>query len=259
MRYILFLPGAIFLLVIFFRVVLPLLKNPAWKRLIDDARYERSRENSGKSDLLLEKAIKKYASIGQVYLEYFLNYSDSSDLQKRFLLLLEGYKNTGDTVLGFFIGNTYLEEGDYINALNFLKQIEIVNYMKDKHIPLLAQLYYEEGDYNKASLEYEQFYRTVFNDKRPLNELLSEQSASDLILYSLIIHEAGGEWESVMSLIPKSSVHIESSWRDYLDQLQNQLKNLKPAITGINGDPGEFNRKRKLYYTSRINLIQSWL
>ena len=62
-----------------------------------------------------------------------------------------------------------------------------------------------------------------------------------------------------MSLIPKSSIHVESSWQDYLDQLQNQLKNLKPAITGINGDPGEFNRRRKLYYTSRINLIESWL
>jgi len=259
MRYILFLPGAIFLLVIFFRVVLPLLKNPAWKRLIDDARYERSRENFSKSDLLLEKAIKKYPSTGQVYLEYFLNYSDSSDLQKRFRLLLEGYKNTKDIVLAFFIGNTYLEEGDYINSLNFLTQKQVVNYMEDKHIPLLAQLYYEEGNYNKASLEYEQFYRTVFNDKRPLKEVLSEQSASDLILYSLIIHGMGGEWESVMSLIPKSSVHIESSWRDYLDQLQNQLKSLKPAITGIHGDPGEFNRKRELYYTSRINLIQSWL
>jgi len=259
MRYILFIPGALFLLVIFFRVVLPLLKNPVWKRLIDDARYERSKENFNKSDILLEKAIKKHPLIGQVYLEYFLNYSDSSDLQKRFLVLLEGYKNTGNTVLGFFIGNTYLEEGDYINALHFLEQKETVNHMKNKHIPLLAQLYYEEGDYEKAALEYEQFYRNVFNDKRPLKELLSEQSASDLILYSLIIHEAGGEWESVMSLIPKSSVHLESSWQDYLDQLQNKLKNLKPAITGINGDPGEFNRKRKLYYTSRINLIQSWL
>ena len=151
MRYILFLPGAIFLLVIFFRMVLPLIKNPAWKRLIDDARYERSKENSAKSDLLLEKAIKKYPSIGQVYLEYFLNYSDSADLQQRFLLLLEGYKNTKDIVLGFFIGNTYLEEGDYINALNFLKQNETVSYMMDKHIPLLAQLYYEEGEYEKAS------------------------------------------------------------------------------------------------------------
>ncbi len=259
MRYILFLPGAIFLLVIFFRVVLPLMKNPAWKRLIDDARYERSRENFSKSDLLLEKAIKKYASIGQVYLEYFLNYSDSANLQKRFLVLLEGYKKTADTVLGFFIGNTYLEDGDYINALNFLKQDEIVSYMIDKHIPLLAQLYYEESDYNKASLEYEQFYRTVFTDERPLNEILSEQSTSELILYALIIHDSGKDWKSIMSLIPKSSVHIESSWRDYLDQLQSQLKSLKPAITGINGDPGEFNRKRKLYYTSRINLIQSWL
>ena len=259
MRYILFLPGAIFLLVIFFRVALPLMKNPAWKRLIDDARYERSRENWSKSDLLLEKAIEKYASIGQVYLEYFLNYSDSANLQKRFLLLLEGYKKTGDTVLAFFIGNTYLEDGDYINALKFLKQKEIISYMEEKHIPLLAQLYYEEGDYNKASLEYEQFYRTVFNDKRPLNEMLSEQGASDLILYALISHDSDKDWKSIMSLIPKSSIHIESSWRDYMDKLQNQLKNLKPAVTGINGDPGEFNRKRKLYYTSRINLIQSWL
>ncbi|MDA3939308.1 MAG: hypothetical protein PF693_08375 [Spirochaetia bacterium] len=259
MRYILFLPGAIYVLVIFFRVVLPLIKIPAWKRLIDDARYERSKENSAKSDFLLEKAIKKYPSIGQVYLEYFLNYSDPSDLQKRFILLLKGYKTTEDPILGFFIGNTYLEEGDYINALYFLEQKEIINYMMDKHIPLLAQLYYEEGEYKKASLEYEQFYRTVFNDKRPLNELLSEQDASELILYALISHDSGKDWKSIMSLIPKSSIHVESSWQDYMDQLQNKLKKLKPALTGINGNPGEFNRKRKLYYTSRISLIQSWL
>ncbi len=259
MRYILFLPGAIFLLVIFFRVVLPLIKNPAWKRLIDDARYERSKKNSEKSDLLLNKAIKKSPSTGQVYLEYFLNYSDSADLQQRFTLLLKGYKNTKDIVLGFFIGNTYLEEGEYIKALHFLEQKEIVDYMKVKHIPLLAQLYYEEGEYKKASFEYEQFYRTVFNDDRPLNELLSEQGASELILYALIRHDSGEDWKSIMSLIPKSSIHIESSWQDYLDQLQNKLKELKPALTGINGNPGEFNRKRKLYYTSRINLIQSWL
>ena len=259
MRYILFLPGAIFLLVIFFRVVLPLIKNPAWKRMIDDAHYEMSKENSAKSDFLLEKAIKKYPSIGQVYLEYFLNYSDASDLQKRFLVLLEGYKNTKDIVLGFFIGNTYLEEGDFINALHFLEQKEIDNYMEAKHIPLLAQLYYEKGEYKKASFEYEQFYRTVFDDERPFNDLLSEQGASELILYALISHDSGGDWKLIMSLIPKSSIHVESSWQDYLDQLQSKLKNLKPAVSGIKGDPGEFNRKRKVYYTSRINLIQSWL
>lgn len=259
MRYILFLPGAIFLLVIFFRVILPLIRDPGWKHLIDDARYERSKENFNKSDILLEKAIKKYPLIGQVYLEHFLNYSNPSDLEKRFLILIEGYEKTKDAVLGFFIGNTYLEEGDYTNALTFLNKEETIKYMKDKHISLLSQLYYENGDYEKAALEYEQFYRDVFSDKRPLNELLSEQDASELILYALISSKSNGDWKSIMALIPKSSIHIQSSWRDYLVQLQTKLQNLKPAISGINGDPGEFNRKRKLYYTSRIDLIQSWL
>jgi len=72
MSKLLFLPGALFLLVILFRVVIPYFSVAAWKRLIDSALYHRSRGENVKSDILIDKALKKYPSQPEVYLDYFL-------------------------------------------------------------------------------------------------------------------------------------------------------------------------------------------
>ena len=255
----LFLPGALFLLVILFRVVIPQISTAPWKRLLDNARYHRHRKEMDKSDKLLEKAVLKYPERPEVYLEYFLNNSDSADLKKRFDIISAGYKKTGDPVLRFFIGSTYLEHGLFSDADRHLDNPGCREYMLSKGITLLPELYYEQGDYDKAETEFEDFYRRLYNDDRDFNELLSEMSPQDLIMIALIKKAAGEDYKTIMDFAPKTSVHSNMSWRDFLSVLHGKLNSLDPATIGIQGDAGEFNRKRREYFQSRIQLIESYL
>ncbi len=256
---ILFLPGALFLLVIFFRVVVPYISTAPWKRIIDSALYHRSRKEFDKSDALLDKAIAKYPKQPEVYLDYFLNYSHSENLKKRFEVLFEGYKITNDVILGFFIASTYLEHGMLSESEEILNSEKCREYMIQRSITLLPQLYYEKNDYKKAEEEFESFYLKLYEHEGSFEELLSELSPQDLLMLALIKKENGEDYEEIMNKAPKSSIHSDMSWQDLLSSLQEQLKNLKPAEISINGDPGEFNRRRREYFTSRIRLIQSYL
>lgn len=255
----LFLPGAIFLVVILFRVIIPNLKIAPWKRMIDDAAYHRHRDNFTKSDEIIEKAIRRFPDKPQVYLDFFLNHSDSSNLKQRFEVLMDGYAKTGDTILAFFIGSTYLEHGQYDKALEYLDTDECRNYMLKKGTTLIPEIYLGKKDFKKAEEEYIAFYSELYGKKDDLSDLLSEMSPQDLVLLALIKKEAGEEYNSIMDSAPKSSVHTNMSWVDLLKAFQDKLSNLKPAKTGIDGDAGEFNRKRREYFQSRIALIQSYL
>ena len=255
----LFLPGALFLLVILFRVVIPFVSTAPWKRLLDSARYHRQRKEMFKSDRLLEKAVEKYPDQPEVYLEFYLNYSESDNLKRRFEIIKKGFEITGDTVLGFFIGSTYLEHGHYTEAEKLLTSVEIRDYMIKKGITLLPELYYEQGNYQKAEAEFELFYRELYNDDRDFSELLKEMSPQDLMMLALIRKATGGDHFSIMAYAPKTSVHSNMSWRDLLSVLQDKLKALSPAVISITGDPGEFNRRRRDYFQSRIQLIESYL
>lgn len=55
----------------------------------------------------------------------------------------------------------------------------------------------------------------------------------------------------------KFSYHL--SWKDYLALLKEQFEELKPAVTGIMGGAGEFNRRRREYFQERIRLVESYL
>ena len=255
----LFLPGAIFLLVIFFRVVFPYISTAPWKRMLDSATYHRHREEFDKSDKFLEKAIVKYPDKPQVYLDYFLNHSDAPNLKKRFDILYSGYERTKDVILRFFIGSTYLEHGMFDKAGEFLDNPECREYMLQRGITLIPELYYELGQYEKAEQEYEAYYRELFKDERDFDKLLEELSPQDLIMLALIRREAGGNYLHVMGFAPKTSVHSDMSWRDLLSAYHDKLKNLKPAVTSITGDPGDFNKKRNQYFDKRIKLIESYL
>ncbi|MBN2048910.1 MAG: hypothetical protein JW760_00585 [Spirochaetales bacterium] len=257
--YLFLIPGALFLLVIFFRVVLPYLKNPRWKRLLDSARYERSREHEEKSDELLEKAILRFPQQPQVYIEYFLNHTDAGNIQRRVEILLQGYEETQDTALAFFLGNAYLEHGEFSTAGQYLNTPQCREYMVEHRIPLYAQLLYEEGHYEEAEKDFLDFYRRVFPSTDTQENVLDDLSAQELSLYVLILKAGGKDWRSVMDRVPKTSVHSDMGWKDYLSLLQDEQRKLKPAVTGINGDPAVFNRRRASYFSERIKLVQQYL
>ncbi|HAK45119.1 MAG TPA: hypothetical protein DCO79_04255 [Spirochaeta sp.] len=254
------LPGALFLLVIFFRVFVPHLKTAPWKRLIDSALYHRSRKETEKSDALLDKALNKFPMQPEVYLDYFLNYSEAENLKDRFEIISEGYRKTNDVILGFFIGSTYLEHGDLEKAKDLLNSDFCRNYMLEKGFTLLPELYYELGDYKKAEEEFEDFYRSLYDEYgNDFAETLEEMSPQDLIMLALIRKTSGTDYLSIMKHAPKSSIHSDMSWQDHLSDLQERLKKLNPASVGISGDPGVFNKRRKEYFSKRIQLIQSYL
>ncbi|MDC7227066.1 MAG: hypothetical protein PQJ61_09925 [Spirochaetales bacterium] len=255
----LFLPGALFLLVIFFRVVVPYISTAPWKRIIDSALYHRTRKEFDKSDALLKKAVTKYPKQPEVYLDYFLNFSGSENLKDRFEVITEGYKKTEDTILGFFIASTYLEHGLLSEAEALLDTEKCREYMLKKGITLLPQLYYEQKNYKKAEEEFKLFYRGLYHDEGDFEDILKEMSPQDLIMLALIKKDSGSDYLKIMGYAPKTSVHTDMSWHDLLASLHEQLKNINPAEIGITGDPGEFNRRRKEYFTSRIKLIESYL
>jgi len=256
--YLFLIPGGLFLLVVFFRAGLPYLKTPAWKRLIDSARYNRHMEKFEKSDEILEKALKKFPDRPEVYLEYFLNHSESTDLEKRVDVLRSGFERTGDTVLAFFLGNAHLENGDFETARRYIDTDDCRLYMIEHKIPLIAQVLYEEGRYQEAEEEFFSFYRRVFNASGT-DDVLEDLSAQELVLYVLILKARGGDWRSVMKRIPKTSFHSDMSWKDYLSMLQDEYRSLEPATTGIKGDPSEFNRRRNEFFRERISLVESYL
>ena len=255
----LFLPGALFLLVILFRVVIPYISTAPWKRLIDSALYHRSRKEYDKSDMLLQKAVSKYPGQPEVYLDYFLNYGDEGNLKDRFEILMKGYQITADRVLAFFIGSTYLEHGLFTEAEKYLSTEESRKYMLETGITLLPELYYEKGDYARAEEEYVDFYSGLYKNDRNFSDTLKEMSPKDLITLALIRKASDGDYMSIMNLAPKTSVHSGMSWRDLLTSLQEKFKSLNPAVSGITGDPGDFNRKRRDYFQTRIKLIESYL
>ncbi len=255
---ILFLPGGLFLLVIFFRVAMPAIKLPAWKRRLQKAQYERLRKNFDKSDRILSQALEKFPDRPDVYLEYFLVHSASEDLQHRFEVLRAGYERTKSADLAFFIGSAYLEEQMFDQAETYLSKEGVDNYIRNKKVPLLAQLYYEKAEFLRAEEEYLRFHRQL-GPRAGDDELLGALSAQDLCLLVLIRKALGADWRHTMSLVPKSSVHSDMSWKDYLSLLQEQYSKLKPATTGIQGDPGAFNRHRREFFQERIKLIESYL
>ena len=257
--YLFLIPGALFLLVVFFRVGLPFIKNPAWKRTIDNARYYRHMEKTEKSDTLLEKAVQKYPERPEVYAEYFLNHSNSRDLRQRMEVLLTGFGKTGDTALAFFIGNGYLENGDFESARRYLDTETCREYMIQRKIPSFAQLLYDEGRFEEAESEFLDFYRKVFRTSDTGPEILDDLSAQELALYILILKAQDKAWRGVMERIPRTSVHSDMGWKDYLALLKDEYGALRPAVTGISGDPSEFNRRRNEYFKERIKLVESFL
>ncbi len=256
---ILFLPGVLFLLVILFRVIVPLLKTPGWQRLLQQARYLRHKGEAERGDQLLQNAVEKYPQQPEVYLEYFLNHSNSKDLKGRFAILQKGFEQTKNRAIAFFIGSGYLEEGMFSEAAEYLEAPGCREYLLEKRIPLLPQFYYEQGDYKRARKEYLAFYRKVFTDVRDEEELLKLQSPQELILFALIQKSLDLSWGRTMALIPKKGVHADMSWKDYLALIKEQFEELKPAATGIRGDAGEFNRRRREYFEERISLVESYL
>ncbi len=257
--YLFLIPGALFLLVVFFRVGLPYLKSPAWKRMIDNARYYRHRENLDKSDALLEKAVGKFPDRPEVYTEYFLNHSQSSDLKMRMAVLVAGYERTEDTVLSFFLGNALFENGDFTEARKYLDTDACREYMIHLRVPLFAQLLYEENSFNEAEIEFLSFYNAVFHESNGSERILGDLSAQELTLYVLILKALKKDWRKVMNIVPRTSVHSDMGWKDYLSLLRDEYRDLKPAVTGISGDPSEFNRRRAVFYRERIKLVETYL
>lgn len=258
MNKLLYLPGLLFLLVIFFRVILPLLKTPGWKRSLDAARYERAKKNFP-SPIVLEKAVDKYTDQPAVYLEYYLNHSNAADLQNRFSVLLKGHERTHDTALAFFMGSAYLEEGDWERAEAILEQPDIKNYLSEKHIFLLPLLYMEKQDWQKAEEAFWDYHRINPQNIKARDESLCSMSAQDLLPLVLIQRARGKDWKQTMAILPIKSVHSDMSWNDYREQLVERLESLKEASTGIQGSPDRFNRRRRDFFNERLALVDEWI
>ncbi len=256
----LFLPGALFLGVILLRVVIPYISTAGWKRLLDSSRYAKFHKDFPKADKLLEKAVEKYPGQPEVYLEYFLNHSDTKNIAQRFSILKNGYEKTKDTALAFFLGSTYLEHGDFESAEFYLSSPECRAYMQARRLTLLPQLYYEQGRHTEAENEFIDFYSNLFGiAKKDFENSLDRLSPQELLTLAMIKKESGSDYSEILELAPKSSFHSDMSWKDLLQSLKESFNALEPAVTGINGDPGEFNRRRKDYYSRRIQLIESYL
>lgn len=259
MNKLLYLPGLLFLLVTFFRVLLPILKTPAWKRLIDSARYERVKKRPEKSDRLLLKAVEKFPDQPAVYLEYYLNHSDSGDLKSRFEIIKKGWERTKDTTLSFFIGSAYLEEGELEAASRHLETEEVRDYIQRKHIFLLPLLYRDQNRLNEAEEEFWNFHGVKKTNEKGKTEALSTMSAQDIIPLALILKAQNRDWKKVMAHAPVKSVHSDMSWTDYREQLEESLDQLQEARTGITGSPERFNQKRKDFYRERLALIDEFM
>ena len=256
MNKLLYLPGLLFLLVTFFRVLLPILKTPAWKRIIDSARYERVKK---KSDKLLLKAVEKYPDQPAVYLEYYLNHSDSGDLQSRFEILKKGWEQTQDTTLSFFIGSAYLEEGELEAASKHLETAEVKDYISRKHVFLLPLLYRDQNRLKEAEEEFWDFHGVKKTNEKGKAEALSAMSAQDMIPLALILKDQSRDWRKIMASAPVKSVHSDMSWTDYRNQLEESLSQLQEARTGISGPPERFNQKRRQFYQERLSLIDEYM
>jgi len=189
-------------------------------------------------------------------LEYYLNHSDSTDLQSRFSILKTGWEKTGSVPLGFFLGAALLEEGDLEEAESFLLREDIADYQRTRRIGLTVQLWMEKGDYLRAEETYFQVYDP---SGLPEEEALAGITAQDLLPLILIRKAAGRDWQGLLNRIPRSSIHTDMSWQDCLAGMKDQRSALKPARTGIHGDAGRFNRRRKAYYDERIALIEAHL
>lgn len=257
--YLLFIPGALFLFVILFRVVIPIIKTPAWKRLIDSARYERLKKNNSKSDALLEKAVRKFPDLSQVYLEYFLSHSASGNIKKRFQILKTGTERAPHPSLWFFLGSAYLEEGAFSKAQEVFERDGCIKYMRNKKIPLKAELFFESRNILRAKDEYLSFYKSLSADIKTEQELIKALSARELLLYLLILKELGEDYRSVMKNIPVRSIHSDMGWKDLYEFILDEYKSLEPAEFGIYGDPERFNQRRKDYYLKRLHLIEEYI
>jgi len=259
MNKLLFLPGILFLLVIFFRVFLPMIKNPAWKRALNNARYERSRKKMEKSDSILKKAISSYPNQPEVYLEFYLNHSKSTDLKERFDALYKGWENTKDTTLAFFIGSAYLEEGILDKAEEFLEMPAVHDYVKAQHIFLHPQLYIDQKRWEDAEKSFWDFHNLTKADKKERMSSLSEMSALDVIPLITILKAQNKNWQEVMQLIPVKSFHSTMSWVDLRAQFKENLSTLQKAKTGIHGSPENFNRRRKSFFQERLDMVEDWI
>lgn len=235
------------------------MKYSPWQRLLQQARYHRLKKNFRRSDLLLEAGLEKFPSQPEVYIEYFLNHSKSKDIKNRFQALLKGYQLTKDTVLAFFIGSAYLEEGDFKKARTFLQKKDCKEYQKKRRSPLLAQLFYEMGDYDLAAEEFLNFYREIFNDfSGNAQSILSKLAPNELILYPLIQKARGKNWKEIMALASSNQEYTDMNWNDYRSLLQEEFEDLEPADSGIYGSSLNFNRRRRKYYQERISLVQEF-
>jgi len=253
------LPGVLVLGIVVRKIGLPRLKKTGWKRIIDQSEKLRARGDFIKSDGVLEKGLDKYPQCPELYVHYYLWHSNAGDLAKKFRVLERGYRQTSDPALAFFMGVSYLEEGDFIKARAFLQTAASRRYMIEKRIPLLVQLYYEEGDFKKAEKAYIDFYREIYEDISEPRDMLALQSPQDLILYVLIQKALKKPWWDTMGLAPVTGVHADMGWQDYLFKLREEMNNLKPAVTGIYGWPERFNERRREFYRRRIDLIETYI
>lgn len=265
---ILILPGALFLAVILLRVVIPMLKSPGWKRIIDKARYERLKERPERSDQILTKAIARFPRQPEIYLEYFLNHSEKTNLQQRFQTLRRGWEMTQDPVLGFFLGNAFLEEGDYKSAEELLIREDVQDYALRKKIPVTAQLHYEKGEYDRAVQSFLKFYNLetssgsgsfTMEDIKDLDLSASQIPPRHLVLLALILKQLKAPYTDIMALLPSRSFHSTGSWQDTLARFREEEKKVTPAHQGIYGPANSFNANRKRFYQERISLIEEYM
>ena len=254
MNMLLYVPGILFLLVILFRVVLPLIKEPRWKRLIDSARYQRNKENPKKSDDLLAKAVSSAPERPEPVMEYYLNYSDPGDLQHRFKVLHEGWKRTGDTPLAFMVGSAYVEEGELETAEHILGEAKVLDYMRKRRVFVYVHLLRELGKLDDA----EKAYFTVLGHTRMNKEqTLDEQTALDLCPYLFLLKSRGEDPSPVMERIPLTSVRSDMGWADLQLQFQEMKEASRLARTGIHGPAEAFNRRREAFLEDHLNLIKA--
>ena len=211
--------------------------------MLNNARFERSRKNMEKSDKILSSAVEKFPGESAVYLEYFLNHSNGADLKSRFDVLSRGYETTGAVPLAFFIGSSFLEEGELDKAQEILTEEKVAAYIKDKHVFILPLLYIEQEQWDAAENAFWAAHGADHEDEIKKEKLLEEMSAQDLLPLVMINRAKGLDWVTTMARVPMSSIHSDMSWIDYRTQLDESLK--KPKT----GEERNFRTPGSVQYT----------
>ena len=240
--------------IFFLSYIYPNIKMPKWRRKIISAKYLRDRQHFDLADQVLEGAMKEFPDATDVYHVYNQYYSTPEDMKKIYDIFARGYEKTQDAGLGVIMAKMLVEEGDVEKAAPLLESAEAQSYMLTHNLPIMAQLYYRQGNLEQAEKEYLDFYHKLYPEAQNEKEIFSDFQPDELIFLALIRWELKKDWRSIVSYLPVKSIMDEDDWLS----LYQQLKEEQPKLvvkTGVYGPAENLLEFRKSQIEKKIAFL----